>query len=45
METENAKRREEERDQVFSYLKKSDEQTSAIWELGEVLKAGNSSKT
>ena len=45
VETENAKRREEERDQVFSYLKKSDEQTSAIWELGEVLKAGNSSKT
>ena len=50
VQTENAKRREEERDQLFSYLKTSDEQThnlmiSAIRELGEVLKAGNSSKT
>ena len=50
MQTENAKKREEERDQLFSYLKKSDEQThnlmiSAIRKLGEVLKAGNSSKT
>lgn len=50
VQTENAKRREEERDQLFSYLKKSDEQThnlmiSAIRELGKVLKAGDSSKT
>ena len=50
VQTENAKKWEEERDQLFSYLKKSDEQThnlmiSAIRELGEVLKAGNSSKT
>ena len=50
VQTENAKRREEERDQLFSYLKKSDEQThnlmiSAIRELGEVLKGGNSSKS
>ena len=50
VQTENAKRREEERDQLFSNLKKSDEQThnlmiSAIRELGEVLKVGNSSKT
>lgn len=50
VQTENAKRREEERDQLFAYLRKSDEKThnlmiSAIRELGEVLKAGNSSNT
>ena len=49
VQTEYTKRREEERAELFSYLKKSDEQThqlmiSAIRELGEVLKGGNSSK-
>lgn len=49
VQTEYTKRREEERAELFSYLKKSNEQThqlmiSAIRELGEVLKGGNSSK-
>ena len=49
VQTEYTKRREEERAELFSYLKKSDEQThqlmiTAIRELGEVLKGGNSSK-
>ena len=49
VQKEYTKRREEERAELFSYLKKSDEQThqlmiSAIRELGEVLKGGNSSK-
>ena len=49
VQTEYTKRSEEERAELFSYLKKSNEQThqlmiSAIRELGEVLKGGNSSK-
>ena len=49
VQTEYTKRREEERAELFSYLKKSNEQThqlmiSAIRELGEVLEGGNSSK-
>lgn len=49
-QTKIAKKREEQRAQLFTYLKMSDEQThnlmiSAIGKLGEVLKGGNSSKS
>ena len=49
VQTGYTKRRKEERAELFSYLKKSDEQThqlmiSPIRELGEVLTGGNSSK-